>query len=340
MQIDTPDLLFKSRNLLGFSAGVDSTALFFSLIDKNIEFDIAIVDYGLREQSKEEVKYAQELAEKHNKRCFVLRSSKKNLISNIEAKAREVRYDFFSSIIQKEGYDNLILAHQLNDKMEWCLMKMAQGCGINTMSGFELVNRDRDYTIVRPLIMISRNEIDAYLKSIGLKFFIDESNLENNYTRNKFRNNFVNDYITEHAAGVKETFKLLSEEKNILYPEIIFKNVDHNMFYIANVTGFQDHQKMCAIDKCLKNKFGYLMSKHQRDILLKAEFNALVNEVAVETFRFENKKYVCVFKNIEAVMTHKEKESFRIHRIPPRLRQHIKGSGLSLTWFMEKMHQF
>ena len=58
--------LLNSKNLLAFSAGVDSTALFFILLQNNINFDIAIVNYNIRKQSKEEVEYAQELAHKHN----------------------------------------------------------------------------------------------------------------------------------------------------------------------------------------------------------------------------------------------------------------------------------
>ena len=56
------NLLKSKKNLLAFSAGVDSTALFFLLNDSNIDFDIAIVDYGLREQSKNEVAHAKNLA--------------------------------------------------------------------------------------------------------------------------------------------------------------------------------------------------------------------------------------------------------------------------------------
>ncbi|MFK5937771.1 MAG: ATP-binding protein, partial [Sulfurimonas sp.] len=58
----TLETLASSKNLLAFSAGGDSTALLFLLLENNIAFDIAIVDYGLRLQSKEEVSYAQSLA--------------------------------------------------------------------------------------------------------------------------------------------------------------------------------------------------------------------------------------------------------------------------------------
>ena len=65
-----------NKNLLGFSGGVDSSAMFFFLLNNNIDFDIAIVNYNLREQSKEEVKYAFELAKKYNKKIYLKEISK------------------------------------------------------------------------------------------------------------------------------------------------------------------------------------------------------------------------------------------------------------------------
>ena len=65
------DILTNKKNLLAFSAGVDSTALFLLLIQNNISFDIAIVNYNLRDESKDEVDYAKELALKYNKQCFI-----------------------------------------------------------------------------------------------------------------------------------------------------------------------------------------------------------------------------------------------------------------------------
>ena len=61
----------KSSNLLAFSAGVDSTALFFYLLEKNIPFDIAIVNYHTRATSDEEVEYAKNLAKRYNKKIFI-----------------------------------------------------------------------------------------------------------------------------------------------------------------------------------------------------------------------------------------------------------------------------
>ena len=86
-------------NLLAFSHGIDSTALFYILDEAGIKFDLAMVDYNVREQSKNEIKSAKELADKFGKKIYT-----KSVFldkSNFEKNAREVRYEFFGEICQK-----------------------------------------------------------------------------------------------------------------------------------------------------------------------------------------------------------------------------------------------
>ena len=115
------------KNLLAFSAGVDSSALFFLLLENNVPFDIAIVNYNLRAQSKEEISYAKELSHTYKKEIFIY-ETKLDSNSNFEKNARDIRYAFFEKIIKEHHYANLITAHQLNDKLEWFMMQLSKPC--------------------------------------------------------------------------------------------------------------------------------------------------------------------------------------------------------------------
>lgn len=126
------------KHLLGFSGGADSIALFYALVEHSIAFDIAIVDYGLRAQSKEEVAYAHKLAASHDKRCFSAQAPA--FKSNFEANARAFRYRFFASLIATLGYDSLLLAHHFNDRFEWFLLQLSKGAGISSLLGFEPIS--------------------------------------------------------------------------------------------------------------------------------------------------------------------------------------------------------
>ena len=88
--------LKSGRNLLAFSHGVDSTALFYLLDEAGVKFDIAIVNYNVRAQSKDEVASARDLAAKFNKQIYV--KSVHLGESNFEHEARAARYDFFAEI--------------------------------------------------------------------------------------------------------------------------------------------------------------------------------------------------------------------------------------------------
>jgi tRNA(Ile)-lysidine synthase len=123
------------KNLLAFSGGADSTSLFFLLLENKIPFDIAIVDYNIRKQSKSEVAYAKELAKINNLKCHIYNAPK--IEKNFEATAREIRYDFFEELIKKEHYTNLLTAHHLGDRLEWFLMQFCKGAGCVEITGMQ-----------------------------------------------------------------------------------------------------------------------------------------------------------------------------------------------------------
>lgn len=95
-------VILNQKNLLAFSAGVDSTALFFLLLKQNIPFDIAIVDYNLRIQSKDEISYAKELALKYNKKIFV-KDVKLENNSNFDEKYKRnyFRHNFSNKFLEE-----------------------------------------------------------------------------------------------------------------------------------------------------------------------------------------------------------------------------------------------
>jgi len=249
----------KSRkNLLAFSAGVDSSALFFLLLEHNIKFDIAIVDYGVRTQSKDEVTHAKKLAKKYKLFCHSIKAP--NFTSHFEKQARDFRYEFFDSLVTIEGYDNIITAHQLNDQLEWMLMRLSKGAGLSELLGLEPLSKRENYTLVRPLLSHSKNELLYYLKTNAYPYFIDKSNSDEKYERNRFRHQFSDALMVEYKEGIKRSFDYLRKDKEAL--ENNFKTIHtHKELHIIKV---QDTQaKVKATDVTLK-KLGYLLSAAQR----------------------------------------------------------------------------
>lgn len=252
--VDLEDLRW-DKNLLAFSGGVDSSALFFMLLDEGIAFDIAIVDYQMRKQSKLEVQYAKDLAKQYQKQCFVYRVKLEE--SNFENNARKVRYEFFESLIKTYQYKNLILAHQLNDRLEWFLMQFFKGGGLNSLLGFDRVEQREGYNIVRPLWENSREEILCFLKD--RHFFEDSDNYNSKYLRNQVRMQYANQMLLENKKGILRSFAYLKEEKNKLYSVERIQKIGH-IFYFEKQ---EELQHIFLIDRILK-QLGYVLSHKQR----------------------------------------------------------------------------
>jgi len=311
--------LEKSSNLLAFSAGVDSTALFFWLLENNIDFDIAIVNYHTRDTSDEEVKYAKELAQKYNKQIYIKDCY---LEKFSEKKARDCRYKFFEEIMKKHGYTTLILAHQLNDRFEWFLMQLSKGAGVKELISMEKWEEREWYKIYRPFYNISRDEIITFLNERGIKFFIDKSNFDTKYKRNFIRSHFANEFIKLYKDGVKKSFEFLEEDKKLLV-DTNWKKIKDLYFFDKSIP----QKDIKKVDLILK-RLGILPTKAQKDEILKTNFSCVIQgKIAIDT----NDKQIFISPYVKIPLTKENKEKFRIKKIPPKVRGYIQKENICIT---------
>lgn len=304
-----------SKNLLAFSAGVDSTALFFLLLNSNIPFDIAIVDYNIREQSKEEVAHAKNLAKKFNKKIYIKDIFLENL-SNFEKQARDARYNFFEEIIKKNSYDFLITAHQLNDKFEWFLMQLSKGAGLIELLGMSEIEDKEFYKIYRPLLNFSKDELISYLENKNIKYFVDESNIDEKYKRNYFRNSFSNSFLKEFKEGVKNSFEFLNRDLNSL-------NIDFNPIKkIDELEIFKNQNdnnlNLRVIDKSLKKR-GILISSLQREEIIKQKELTVAHKINIAI----TENYIFIAPKVKTNMPKDFKEKCRVKKLPKNIREYI-----------------
>ena len=312
--------LVNKRNLLAFSAGVDSTALFFLLLKQNISFDIAIVNYNLREQSEDEVQYAKELALKYNKKCHI--KTVKLSSSNFEKNARDIRYTFFEELILENRYNNLITAHQLNDKLEWFLMQFTKGAGLFELAGLKDFTQKNSYNLVRPILPYSKEELLNFLKSNNIKYFVDESNFEDIYKRNYFRKNFSDRLLDEFQSGIKKSFTYLDKDiESLNIQEFAVVTINELEIFKSNE---DENINIRVIDKNLKKR-GYILSSLQRTEILKQK-EIVINNFAISI----DKEYIWISPNSLITMDKKFKELCRVARIPKKNRAYLKEKSISI----------
>ena len=359
------DALSGAKNLLAFSGGVDSSCLFFLLLREKIDFDLAIVNYGVRKSAKDELKYVKKLAKKYDKKIFILDSPK--ITRNFESEARRVRFAFFERVILAHNYENLILAHQLNDRFEWLLMQLTKGCGLNSLLGFKSIEEVdfrflggeslysrhceanhrftplfrhcecdsiespkqstcQKYRVIRPMSAISRNEILAFLKKQKITFFIDKSNKNEKFKRNYFRAHFGNKLIKNFKSGILKSFEFLSADFSALYGKSRVLKIEH-IFLIWRKSCENHLQILSNIDSVAKN-LGYVISKNQRDEIIKSDFSCVVaDKIIIDS----NKHAIFVVaKDLSKAQKHDKKfrDKLRLAQIPPKIRPFVSESLL------------
>ena len=309
----TKTLLQTSKNLLAFSGGVDSTALFFLLQQNKIVFDIAIVDYGLRRQSKEEVAYAQELAQKYNLNCHIKKAPK--IAHNFEAKAREVRYTFFEELIASQGYENLLTAHHLGDRFEWFLMQFCKGAGCVELSGMQEIELRENYRLIRPLLHLEKEELREYLQTNNLHFFEDASNFDEKYSRNYFRHTHTQPLLNKYRSGIKKSFAYLDADKAQLIKEIEIKKCNQ----LACFRHLNSRNDIYHIDKYLKS-LGEMMTANERALLSKQKSVVIGRKYIVTQVA----QYICIAPYTEPKNLQKAfKEKMRLLKVEPKLRGYL-----------------
>lgn len=309
----TLSLLKNRKNLLAFSAGVDSSALFFILKSHGIEFDIALVNYQTRTTSYEEESYALSLAKRFDKKAFIKRVKLKD--KNFEHNARITRYDFFKEIIKKEGYNSLITAHQLNDRFEWFLMQLSKGAGVVELLGFDEIKEREDYTLFRPLANVTKEELEDFLKRNKIKYFIDKSNKDEKYKRNFIRKNFAEPFLKLYKNGIIKSFEYLNSDKSRLYqPKILYKEKE---LYILEKKD-DDTENIREIDEILKAN-SILLSNASRRELLNQKESVVSHKMAVCI----TKDKIFIAPYIKTTMDKDFKEKCRTAKIPPKIRGYL-----------------
>ena len=301
--------LKSGRNLLAFSHGVDSTALFYLLDEAGVKFDLAIVDYNVRAQSKDEVASARDLAAKFNKQIYV--KSVQLGESNFEHEARAAR--------------NLILAHQFDDKFEWFLMQLGRGAGLSELLGMKELETREDYVIARPLLGVRKCELERFLRERNLKYFTDETNLTDRFKRGFIRAKFSEPFLDEYFGGVKKSFEFLATDALNLTPEI--SNPAPKIYLVKR--GVNELRGVGLTCK----RLGLVLSAAQRNECARCLENGadcvLGGKVAVGA----GANFILVTPYIKAAMDKKFKESCRQLAIPPINRGFLFAEGADLALF-------
>ena len=221
--------------LVALSGGADSVALLLILKDLGYRIEAAHCNFHLRgEESNRDEVFVKNLCEEKAIPLHVIHFETKEYVAlhqvSIEMAARELRYGYFRRLRQDIGAEKVCVAHHRDDAVETLLMNLMRGSGVHGLTGI----RAHHDEIVRPLLALSRQEIEDYLHSIGQSYVTDSTNLVDDVMRNKIRLNVlplleqINPSVTENIG---KTARFMQETEKVVEAAIKHqqeKLIEHN----------------------------------------------------------------------------------------------------------------
>ncbi len=280
---------FRSNNfLLACSGGVDSVVLAHLLHRNGYSFGIAHANYQLRdEESASDAIFVQDLANSfkvlYYSKVFELDQSK-----SIQEEARNLRYNWFYSLLKSEGYDYILTAHHEDDSIEGMLMSVFSGATLHRLSGI-----DHNQFVLRPLKETTKRHIIDFAQSNHINYRTDSSNQKNDYLRNFVRNKILNDLNTKLSNSheklryslsyFKRTLRLQESYRRLLLDKLCSQGEDWEAF---TIDALKAHENSSDVLQLLFESYGFkdflALSR-----LLYAENGKEVSSLSHRIYRFD-----------------------------------------------------
>ncbi len=210
--------------LCAVSGGADSMCLLSAILSLKDELELSVyvanVNHLIRgEEAKRDSDFVKDFCKNNKIECFyreydVPAISKERKIGEEEC-GRILRYEFFAEVSEKLGGAKIATAHNLNDNAETVLFRLVRGSSTQGLCGIKYKRDD----IIRPLLDVTRSEIEEYLNENKILWCEDSTNKNTLYTRNKLRN-CVMPLLEEVSGGAQKKIvaaaSLLSEDEEFL----------------------------------------------------------------------------------------------------------------------------
>ena len=255
--------------IVAASGGIDSMVLVDLIQHAGIPYIIAHCNFGLRgvESDGDEL-FVQSIAAKY-KVTFLSKSfntteyaAKKNI--SIQIAARELRYQWFEEIAQKESIANVLLAHHADDVAETMLINLCRGTGLAGLHGI----LPRNGLFARPLLFAQRSEIQAHAEEHNIKYREDSTNKKDKYARNNIRHHVIPALKASYPEAVQsfnKTAAIITAQENVYRKQIqdfiettVTKTENHIAIQIDKVLHFIEPE--IALFEIL-NPYGYNASQ-------------------------------------------------------------------------------
>lgn len=245
--------LQNKKLLLAVSGGLDSMVLLH--LFKELKFDIAIAHCNFQLRGVEsfgDQKFIQEYADTNGIPMYVTQfdteAFAKDYKLSTQVAARELRYNWFYELLEKENFDFLLTAHHADDNLETFLINFTRGTGLEGLTGIPAQN-DK---IIRPLLFLTRNEIENYAKEHTIQWREDSSNASDKYLRNKIRHHLIPilkelnpNFMTSFSkteSFLQQSFAMVEDASIMVYQQVAKEVGDEIHFDLNKLMQLPNYQ--------------------------------------------------------------------------------------------------
>jgi tRNA(Ile)-lysidine synthase len=236
------------------SGGADSLALTLLLQEfcaaKKIKLFAATVDHKMRKSSSDEARELSKiLAKKKIPHEILTVEQKKIPQKNIEADLRDLRYELLIEFCKKNKIEFLFLGHHIGDVAENFLIRLFRGSGLDGLSAIGVRRQASGVSLVRPLLDVAKDDLKNFLRQKKIKWFEDETNLDEKFLRNKIRKFFES---FEEQNLIQKRIKNAADEiakMRDFFDEIVALEAAEIVELQANGSFLINHKKFQNLDE-------------------------------------------------------------------------------------------
>lgn len=227
--------------IVALSGGADSVALLLFLDEMGYQVHAAHCNFHLRgaESDRDEAFCESLCLQKnipfHRIHFDTLTYAETHHVS-VEMAARELRYGYFEQLRKDIGASGICVAHHRDDSVETVLLNLIRGTGLRGLTGIQ----PRKGYILRPLLCVSRQEIEHFLQERGQKYVTDSTNLVADVLRNKLRLQIIPLLQTLNPAAIDNILRSTEHlaEAQLVLDSISYKLKDVKQLYFSKLEEF------------------------------------------------------------------------------------------------------
>ena len=303
------DSFKKKKYLVAVSGGPDSLALVALTKSytfcKKTKFYYLLVDHNIRKNSSQEAKKVKKLLKKEYLNLKVL-LNKKKITRNIQAEARNVRYNILKSFCKKNNIKVILTAHNLEDQVETFLIRLSRGSGLKGLSAMKPYSKiTNQVSLFRPLLDTQKEFLIKISKIIFGKYIKDPSNEDQKYLRTKVRNlkkpleksGIKYEKIFKSIQNLSLSKKTLEGYLSKIFKEFIKKSNSKILINFKKYKNLNKDIKIAVINqsiKLLKNNYYDLRSKKVENLINNFDKKNFKNSTLGGCIFFKKGRYLCL----------------------------------------------